>query len=65
MLRGGKRKLRIEYQQQGVQKMAEFPLADIGTNTEFLSIIRSNPIVTMHTLEASLDQIFMDVTGKV
>lgn len=63
-LRGGEHKLRIEYRRQGEQKMAEFPLSDIGTNQAFLSIIRSYPIVTMHTLEASLDQIFIDVTGE-
>ncbi|ASA21504.1 ABC transporter ATP-binding protein [Paenibacillus donghaensis] len=64
MLRSGERKLRIEYEQHGVQIMADFPLADIGDNPEFLSIIRSHRIVTMHTLEATLDQIFMDVTGE-
>lgn len=64
MLRCGERKLRIEYEQQGVQITADFPLADIGDNPEFLSIIRSHRMVTMHTLEATLDQIFMDVTGE-
>ncbi|MEK4290394.1 ABC transporter ATP-binding protein [Paenibacillus sp. FSL P4-0502] len=64
MLRRGQRKVKIEYQIQGGKKTAEFPLTDIGDNTEFLSIIRSHPIVTIHSLEATLDQIFMDVTGE-
>ncbi|OMG00876.1 ABC transporter ATP-binding protein [Paenibacillus sp. FSL R7-0337] len=64
MLRNGERKLRIEYQVQGAKTTAEFPLTAIGDNPDFLSIIRSHPIVTMHSLEATLDQIFMDVTGE-
>lgn len=64
MLRSGERKLRIEYQMQGTKKTAEFPLTNIGDNKEFLLIIRSYPIVTIHSLEATLDQIFMDVTGN-
>lgn len=64
MLRGGERKVRVEYVHGRERLTEDFLLKGIGGNSRFLSLIRTHPIVTMHTLEASLDQIFIDVTGR-
>ena len=45
-------------------KSAEFELEDIGRNELFLALIRDNPIRTMHTQEATLEDIFIAATGR-
>lgn len=49
---------------KGQEKPAIFPLERLGENQEFLDLIRENQIETIHSKEASLDEIFIDVTGK-
>jgi fluoroquinolone transport system ATP-binding protein len=63
-LRGGERKVRVEYEQGNKRLTEDFQLEGIGANERFLSLIRSHRIVTMHTLEASLEDIFMTATGR-
>jgi fluoroquinolone transport system ATP-binding protein len=48
----------------GQEKPCQFPLDGLGENQEFLDLIRQNQIETIHSKEASLDEIFIDVTGK-
>jgi len=42
----------------------QFTLKNLGTNQEFLHVISSNEIATIHSKEASLNEIFIQVTGK-
>lgn len=42
----------------------EFDLTDIGTNKDFLLFIKQNPIKRIKTLEASLEEVFINLTGK-
>lgn len=42
----------------------EFPLRDIGSNAEFLALIREHKVETIHTQEASMEDIFISVTGR-
>lgn len=42
----------------------EFALKDLGTNTDFLQYLKNNTIRSIRTLEASLDEVFIEVTGK-
>ena len=42
----------------------EFPVNNLGTNTAFLSFIKSNEIQKIQTMEASLEEVFLKVTGK-
>lgn len=42
----------------------EFALKDLGTNTDFLQYLKNNTIQSIRTLEASLDEVFIEVTGK-
>ncbi|WP_372631906.1 ABC transporter ATP-binding protein [Cohnella sp.] len=63
-LLGGERKVRVEYEQGNARLTEDFQLEGIGTDERFVSLIRSCRIVTMHTLEASLEDVFMTVTGR-
>lgn len=63
-LRYGERRVRIEHAGEGGVERSEFPLAGLGDNPEFLGILRRREIETIHTLEATLDDIFVRVTGR-
>lgn len=64
MVKHGQRRVRVEHQEQGGIITGDYDLAGLGTNQNFLSLLRENRIVTMHTREASLDDIFIQVTGR-
>jgi fluoroquinolone transport system ATP-binding protein len=40
-----------------------FPMEGIGRNEEFLGLLALDHVVAMHTLEASLDDVFIKATG--
>ena len=60
----GKRVVRVEYQAGEGTDFLEFPLDGLGNNQDFLSFIKSVEIRTMHTEEATLENIFISVTGR-
>lgn len=61
-LRFGRRILDVEYR-DGEVKKETFDLDGLGYNERFLEIIRTKEIVTMHSGETTLDDIFIRVTG--
>ncbi|KGE16391.1 ABC transporter ATP-binding protein [Paenibacillus wynnii] len=63
-LRQGQKRILVEYRQHGEIITAEFPFEAIGENPDFLRILRENPIETLHSMEAGLEQIFIDITGR-
>jgi fluoroquinolone transport system ATP-binding protein len=63
-LLGGERKVRVEYELEDGKAAEDFPLEGIGENELYLTLIRSRRIVTMHTLEASLEDIFIAAAGS-
>lgn len=42
----------------------EFPVADLGQNEAFLSFLKQGELLRINTLEATLDEVFIQVTGK-
>jgi fluoroquinolone transport system ATP-binding protein len=62
-LKYGKPLLKVEYNNTNVRS-AEFELNNIGQNIEFKKILESNSIISMHTREASLDEVFIKTTGE-
>jgi fluoroquinolone transport system ATP-binding protein len=40
-----------------------FPMEGIGHNAEFLALLAGDSVISLHTLEASLDDIFIKATG--
>jgi fluoroquinolone transport system ATP-binding protein len=63
LLHGNKRVL-LEYLHHNEVQQAEFSLDGIGGNLQFLQLIKEYPIETIHSLEASLEEIFISVTGR-
>lgn len=59
----GKPCVLVEYRDAGVVRHKEFPLAGIGEAPAFAALLREYPVETVHTREASLDDVFVAVTG--
>ena len=60
----GKRILRVEYTENSRTQIKNFDLKDIGRNNSFLKLLKGKTIETMHTQEATLEDIFIEVTGR-
>ncbi len=60
---GAKRMIKVEYNGNGVHTK-EFNLDEIGHNQEFLELIKSKNIRSIHTEENTLEQVFIKVTGQ-
>jgi fluoroquinolone transport system ATP-binding protein len=63
-LRYGRPSVRVDYLANGILDSREFPLSGLGHNEAYLELLRRHMVETMHTQEATLDDIFMEVTGK-
>ena len=62
------RRLQVEYLSgDGVDvdkpRVAEFDLEGLGENAQFLALIREKTIQTLHTQEATLEEVFIETTG--
>ncbi len=60
----GSRQLKVEYSDNGEVQEASFKLDDLGENQEFQQIIKNTKILTMHSQEMTLDNIFIKITGR-
>lgn len=63
-LQHGKRLVLVEYGDNGQLKSQEFPLDELGNNTDFLKLLQNESIQTIHTQETTLENIFIEVTGR-
>jgi fluoroquinolone transport system ATP-binding protein len=63
-LRYGESKVRVEFQANDHTARQEFPLAGLGDNGDFLCLLRRGGVQTIHTQEATLEDIFIRVTGR-
>jgi fluoroquinolone transport system ATP-binding protein len=63
-LEHGKKIVRVEYLHQGEIVSEEFTLADLGSNATFIKLLNSGKVQTIHTQEATLDDVFIKVTGR-
>ena len=64
MLTHGARKVRVEYQVDHGVEQQEFPMEDLGRNEDFLRLLRTDSVQTIHTEEATLEKVFIEVTGR-
>ncbi len=65
MVRHGSRSVLVERRgPDGVLESRRFPLDGIGDDQAFLATLKSGSIERMHTEEASLEDIFIRVTGR-
>lgn len=58
----GRRTIRITHGDDRIET-DEFPLDGLADNSQFHAILKAGAVRTLHSQEASLDQVFSDVTG--
>ena len=56
----GKHTVKVELQNE---QTAEFPIKDLGNNPKFLEFIAQNEILRINTQEATLEEVFIKITG--
>lgn len=64
MVQFGKPKLKVEYQKDKLMFDQEFDLEGLGDNAAFQDLLRTSVIKTMHSAEATLEEIFIQLTGR-
>ncbi|RDH75222.1 ABC transporter ATP-binding protein [Mycolicibacterium moriokaense] len=61
----GKRLLRVEYRgEQGGLDTVEFSMDGLADDAAFHTLLRQRHVETMHSREASLDDVFVELTGR-
>lgn len=64
MVKYGEEKVRVEYMQANTWKVLTIPLAEMKCNPDFLEIVTNHQVKTIHSLEATLEDVFIQVTGR-
>ena len=59
----GERRVDVEYRDGDVVKRASFDLDSLKTDDDFIEIIKTKEIITIHSREKTLDDIFIEITG--
>lgn len=62
-LRYGHRGVTVEYRDGPTSGHREFRLDELGTDQAFLELLRTGKVETVHTTEATLDDVFVQITG--
>jgi fluoroquinolone transport system ATP-binding protein len=60
----GRRVVRLESLHDGSHDVREFALDGLADDPEFVSALRAGGIETMHTLETTLEDVFVQMTGR-
>jgi fluoroquinolone transport system ATP-binding protein len=63
-LKHGRRVVRVQYLQDGERAAEEFALDGLAGNARFQALIAGRRIETIHSLEPSLEDVFIAVTGR-
>ncbi len=63
-LRHGEARVRVEFADGEATASQAFPLADLADNPSFLELLRQREIQTIHSLEATLEDVFIQITGR-
>ncbi|OPY27523.1 MAG: putative ABC transporter ATP-binding protein [Methanocella sp. PtaU1.Bin125] len=63
-LQHGRRTVRVEYNENAHVETREFDLKDLAANAGFMDLLRTKDVQTIHTEEATLEDIFIKATGR-
>jgi fluoroquinolone transport system ATP-binding protein len=63
-VRYGERRVRVDYRINGSLEVRDFPLEGLAENAAFLAALGQPSLETVPTLETSLENIFIRVTGR-
>ena len=59
------RRVRVEYRgENGHLDMAEFPMDGLADDSAFHAVLREHHVETIHSREASLEDVFVETTGR-
>ena len=62
--RYGKREVVVSWGSPQDPSSARYPLDGIGEQVEFLRILREEPVLSLHSQETTLEDVFVQVTGR-
>lgn len=62
-LKHGERKVEVEFESNGDKNLEAFDLDSLSSSERFIDIVKNTKIVTIHSKETTLDDIFIKVTG--
>jgi len=63
-IRHGKKIVKVEYLKDNELLSQDFELRNLADNHNFLNLLRTGTVQTIHTAEATLDDIFIKATGR-
>lgn len=63
-IKHGKKIVKLEYIKDGDLESQEFDLKNLADNKSFLSLLKTGSVQTIHTEEATLEDIFIKATGR-
>jgi len=63
-VKNGERRVQVEFRNSGSLKKKDFSLDSIGSDNDFIELLKNENVETIHTLEASLEDIFIESTGR-
>lgn len=64
MIQHGKRLVNVGYACNGQTCETAFPMEGIGSNPEFVRVLQEKELRTIHSCEATLEDIFIKLTGR-
>lgn len=59
-----KKVVRVEFREDGDLKTKDFSLEDERSKSDFIDLVRMSTVETIHTLEPSLEAVFIKLTGR-
>ncbi|MEM8883196.1 MAG: ABC transporter ATP-binding protein [Planctomycetota bacterium] len=60
----GKHEVEIEWGADGAKHSARYPLDGLGEQAEFQRVLREEHVLSIHSLETTLEDVFIQVTGR-
>ena len=60
----GRKVVRVEAVSDGTRIAREFAVGGLADDADFLRLLRSGAVETIHTLETTLEEVFVRVTGR-
>jgi fluoroquinolone transport system ATP-binding protein len=60
----GRKVVRVEAVSNGTLVAREFEVGGLADDSDFLGLLRSGAVETIHTLETTLEDVFVRVTGR-
>jgi fluoroquinolone transport system ATP-binding protein len=63
-VRHGRRQVVVEHRSDGHLERARFDLDGLGDNPDFVRFLREHEVETIHSQEATLEDVFIETTGR-